>query len=76
MEAGEKRLAGDTARAANTDGVKELRLLKKHARGWGRSRMRYPASEKLEIIRLVEDSHPSARFRLAKLGIPRTRFYR
>lgn len=25
MEAGEKRLAGDTARAANTDEVKELR---------------------------------------------------
>jgi transposase-like protein len=31
----------------------ELRLLKKHARGWGRRRMRYPASEKLEIIQLV-----------------------
>jgi transposase len=29
MEAGKKRLAGDTARAANTDEVKELRLLKK-----------------------------------------------
>jgi len=38
--------------------------------------MRYPASEKLEIIRLVEDSHLSARQTLAKLGIPRTTFYR
>ena len=38
--------------------------------------MRYPASEKLEIIRLVESSHLSARQTLAKLGIPRTTFYR
>jgi transposase InsO family protein len=38
--------------------------------------MRYPASEKLEIIRLVEQSHLSARQTLAKLGIPRTTFYR
>lgn len=38
--------------------------------------MRYPASEKLEIIRLVEESHLSARQTLAKLGIPRTTFYR
>jgi len=38
--------------------------------------MRYPASEKLEIIRLVEGSHMSARLTLAKLGIPRTTFYR
>jgi transposase InsO family protein len=38
--------------------------------------MRYPASEKLEIIRLVEDSHLSARQTLVKLGIPRTTFYR
>jgi hypothetical protein len=33
--------------------------------------MRYPASEKLEIIRLVEQSHLSARRTLDKLGIPR-----
>jgi transposase InsO family protein len=33
-------------------------------------------SEKLEIIRLVEGSHLSARLTLAKLGIPRTTFYR
>ena len=38
--------------------------------------MRYPPSEKLEIIRLVEGSHLSARLTLAKLGIPRTTFYR
>ena len=38
--------------------------------------MRYVASEKLEIIRLVEQSHLSARLTLAKLGIPRTTFYR
>jgi len=38
--------------------------------------MRYSASEKLEIIRLVEGSHLSARQTLAKLGIPRTTFYR
>ena len=93
MEAGKKRLAGDTARAATTDEVKdlrreakdlkevvaeqtlELRLLKKACSGpfssmlrmrlpgnrWGRPRMRYAASEKLEIIRLVEESHLPAR---------------
>jgi len=38
--------------------------------------MRYCASEKLEIIDLVEGSHLSARQTLAKLGIPRTTFYR
>ena len=38
--------------------------------------MRYSASEKLEIIDLVEGSHLSARQTLAKLGIPRTSFYR
>ena len=38
--------------------------------------MRYPASEKLEIIRLVEQSHLGARPTLEKLGIPKTTFYR
>jgi transposase InsO family protein len=38
--------------------------------------MRYPASEKLEIIRLVESSHLSARRTLQKLGIPRSTFNR
>ncbi|MGV0821169.1 IS3 family transposase [Martelella sp. AMO21009] len=95
MEAGKRRLAGDTARAATTDEVKELRrqagalkecvadltlenrlLKKKHDRGWGRRRMRYPASEKLEIIRLVEQSHLPAKRTLDKLGIARRTFYR
>jgi transposase InsO family protein len=38
--------------------------------------MRYPASEKLEIIRLVERSHLPAKRTLEKFGIPRTTFYR
>ncbi|MAO55191.1 MAG: IS3 family transposase [Rhodospirillaceae bacterium] len=95
LEAGKKRLAGDTARQANTGEVKTLKremrdmkelvaelslenrlLKKKHDRGWGRRGMRYPASEKLEIIRLVERSHLPVRRTLDKLGIPRTTFYR
>ena len=94
LEAGKKRLAGDTAREANTGEVKSCaaRLTtsrrwwpnrpwncafsKKHDRGWGRRRMRYPASEKLEIIRLVEQSHLPAKRTLDTLGVPRTTFYR
>ena len=38
--------------------------------------MRYPASEKLEIINLVEQSHLPASRTLKTLGIPRTTFYR
>jgi transposase-like protein len=38
--------------------------------------MRYPASEKLEIIRLVEQSHLPVRRTLEKLGISRPTFYR
>jgi len=38
--------------------------------------MRYPASEKLEIIRLVEQSHLPTRQTLDRLGIPRRTFYR
>jgi len=38
--------------------------------------MRYPASEKLEIIRLVEQSHLPVRRTLDRLGIPSTTFYR
>ncbi|WP_281824308.1 IS3-like element ISSsp2 family transposase [Sphingobium sp. BS19] len=95
MEAGKRRLAGDTARAATTDEVKDLRressalkecvadltlenrlLKKKHDRGWGRRRMRYPGSEKLEIIRIVEQSHLPAKRTLDQLGIPRRTFYR
>ena len=38
--------------------------------------MRYPASEKVEIIRLVEASPLPARRTLEKLGIARATFYR
>jgi putative transposase len=38
--------------------------------------MRYPASEKLEIIRLVEQSHLPVKRTLQKLGIARATFYR
>ena len=38
--------------------------------------MRYPAAEKLEIIRLVEQSPLPVRHTLVKLGIPRATFYR
>ena len=37
--------------------------------------MRYPASEKLEIIRLVERSHLPVRRTLDKLGVPPSTFY-
>jgi hypothetical protein len=38
--------------------------------------MRYSAAEKLEMIRLVEQSHLPVRRALAHLGIPPTTFYR
>ena len=87
LEAGKKRLAGDTARAATSDEVKDLRreaqalkevvadltlenrlLKKKHDRGWGRGGMRHSASDKSEVIRLVEQSHWPTRRTLDKLG--------
>jgi transposase-like protein len=37
--------------------------------------MRYPASEKLEIIRLVEQSALPVRRTLDQLGIPKSTFY-
>jgi hypothetical protein len=37
--------------------------------------MRYPASEKLEIIRVVEQSHLPVRRTLEKIGIARATFY-
>src|SRR5690349_24655015 len=43
---------------------------------WGGRGMRCPASEKAEIIELVEQSHLPAKRRLDKLGIPRSTFYR
>lgn len=38
--------------------------------------MRYPPSEKLEIISLVEHSSRPAKWTLDKLGVPRRTFYR
>ena len=38
--------------------------------------MRYAATEKLEIIRLVEGSHLPVRRTLARIGVPSTTFYR
>ena len=38
--------------------------------------MRYPASEKLEIIRLVEQSHLPVKRTLATIGVSRPTFYR
>jgi len=38
--------------------------------------MRYPASERLEIIRLVEQSHLPVRRTLEQIGVPRATFYR
>ncbi len=38
--------------------------------------MRYPASEKLEIIRIVEQSHLPAKRTLDQIGIARRTFYR
>ena len=93
LEAGKRRLAGDTARAATSSEVTDLRrearqlkevapsrpwncdCSKKHDRGWGRRGMRYPAAEKLEIIRLVEQSRLPVRRTLDKLILP-ARFYR
>ena len=55
----------------------ELRLLKKSLfGGGGRPRIRYPASEKLKIIQLVEGSSLPVKRTLEKLGISRPTFYR
>ena len=89
LEVGKRQLAGDTARAATSDEVKDLRreaqalkevvadltlenrLLKKSMIGDGGDKAsRYSASDKTEIIRLVEQSHLPARRTLEKLGIP------
>ena len=48
----------------------------KHDRGWGRRGIRYPPSEKLEIISIVEQSHLPVRRTLDKLGILPGSFYR
>ena len=38
--------------------------------------MRYPAAEKLEIIRIVEQSHLPVRRTLEQIGVSRATFYR
>ena len=38
--------------------------------------MRYPAAEKLEIIRIVEQSHLPVRRTLEQIGLSRATFYR
>src|SRR5579863_10404190 len=75
LEAGKKggqRVEGGGRRAR----TREPTAQKRHTRGWGGRRMRYPSAEKLEIIRLVEQSPLPVRHTLAKLGIPRATFYR
>ena len=80
LEAGKKRLAGDTGRATRLKPMRDLkelvaelslenRLLKKNMIGHGGG---YPASE--NYIRLVEQSHLGSG--PLKLGIPKTTFYR
>ncbi|MBA4228214.1 MAG: IS3 family transposase [Hyphomonas sp.] len=95
LEAGKKRLSGDTERQATSGEVtglkREMRdlkevvadltlenriLKKKRDRGWGCPRMRYRASEKLEIIRLVENSHQPVKKTLDQIGVSRPTFYR
>jgi transposase-like protein len=95
LEAGKERLAGDTAPAATSDEVKDLRreasalkggrgradprkssAQKKRDGGWGGRHMRCPASEKLEILRLVEQSTLPVRRTLEKIAISRATFYR
>ncbi len=71
-----RREAG-ALKACVADLTLENRLLnKKQDRGWGRQRTRYPASEKLEIIRIVEQSHLPAKRTREKLGIARRTFCR
>ena len=48
---------------------------KKYDRGWGKRYIRYPASEKLEIIRTVEQSSLGVLRTLQQVGIPRSTFY-
>jgi putative transposase len=55
--------------------IRIVRALKKRARRWRVRYMRYAAGEKLEVIRLVEQSSLPVRRTLAQLGIPRSTFY-
>src|SRR5581483_6295615 len=72
LAAGERAAQGGLGRGTAEGPAVE----KKRARGWGGRHMRYPASEKLEIIRTVEDSALGMRRTLRQIGIPRSTFYR
>lgn len=92
LEAGKKRLVGDTVRQATNPEVKELRskaaalkeavadltlenrLLKKTCSKIEATTYEISASERLEIIRLVEQSHLPVKRTLSTLGIPKTTF--
>jgi len=96
LEAGKKRLRGDTEREANTKEVQDLReenkdlkevvaeltldnrMLKKKLE-WSKIKfkkyMRFTAKEKMEIIRLVEQSDWSVRKTLKQIGIHKSTFY-
>src|SRR5436190_21277397 len=76
------RSEGPASRGRRTEGGRgrahagKSSAQKKRDGGWGGRRMRYPAAEKLEIIRLVEQSHLPVRRVLEQIGIPRSTFYR
>ena len=95
LEAGKKRLLGDTQREASSSEVHDLRkenarlkervaetvlenrLLKKKRDGFRFARgrgVRVSASEKLELIRLVEGSLLSIRRTLTEIGLPHSTF--
>jgi transposase-like protein len=71
-KAGDIGAEGSCCRA----GARIAATQKKHDRGWGRPNMRLPASEKLELIHLVEQSHLPVRRTLEMLGIRPSTFYR
>jgi transposase-like protein len=81
LEAGKKRLAGDTAREATSNEVKQLptesTALKETLAELltGGRYTRYSASEKYEIIRLVEESSLPIRKTLGQLDIHKSTFY-
>src|SRR6202042_2806042 len=76
-----RRGEGSPPRGASVEGgrrrshPREPPAQKKYDRGWGRRGMRYSASDKTEIIRLVEQSHLPARRKQEKLGAPKSSFY-
>lgn len=63
---GEMRQTSGTRKSHGEKVFKDIR---------GATRRQYSAEEKIEILRLVEQSHLPARRKLDKPGIPRTTFY-